>query len=48
MRGQALDLGAGGGVAGFEAVGVGEQGFDAADDLALLVDAAGSWNVEYR
>ena len=30
---QALDLGAGGGVAGFEAVGVGEQGFDAADDF---------------
>ena len=33
---QALDLGAGGGVAGFEAVGVGEEGFDAADDFGLL------------
>ncbi len=33
---QAFDLGAGGGVAGFEAVGVGEQGFDAADDFVLL------------
>ena len=35
---QAFDLGAGGGVAGFEAVGIGEQGFDAADDFVLFID----------
>ena len=38
---QAFDLSACSAVAVFEAVGGGEQGFDAADDLALLVDNGG-------
>ena len=37
-RRQAFDLGAGGGVAGFEAVGVGEKGFDTADDFVLFIE----------
>ena len=35
---QALDLGAGGGVAGFEAVRIGEQDFDAVDDFGLFTE----------
>ena len=34
---QPLDLGAGCGVAGFEAIGVGEERFDAADNLRLFL-----------
>jgi len=36
QRGKALGLGDGGGVAGFDAVGELEQGFDTADDFILL------------
>ena len=36
-RREAFDLGAGGDVAGLNAVGEGEQGFDAADDLGLFI-----------
>lgn len=35
-RGQLVNLLAGGGVAGFEAIGENEKGFDAADDFVLL------------
>ncbi len=45
-RCQAFDLGAGGGVASFEAVGVGEEGFDTADDFVLLWPMSGNWNRE--
>ncbi len=36
-RGQAVDGGLGLGEAGFQAVGEGEEGFDAADDFGLLL-----------
>ena len=42
-------LGAGGGVAGFDVVGIGEQGLDAADDFVLLAWRwQGNWEAGHR
>jgi hypothetical protein len=35
--GEAIEVGAGGGVAGFEAIGVGEEGFNAANDFLFVL-----------